>query len=147
MRFRESVYRKTPFYFIDVVPQKVPNRKIKHPAPYIYHPELFPDRVATNHPPLKATDRYRIVREVDEEPKWLKKESLTFALQNFENNLHHSNRTIWMLFLETASSWFINFSYWFLIILFWACWALKALSTSAIRISRVSSETLLALFS
>ena len=63
VHFRESVYRKVPFYFIDVIPKKLPNRKQQHPAPYIYHPELFPERVSKNHPSLTAVDKCRVTFE------------------------------------------------------------------------------------
>jgi large subunit ribosomal protein L27 len=48
--FRESKERKVPFYYIDVIPKELPNRKYGSPAPYNYHPELFPERAHLNHP-------------------------------------------------------------------------------------------------
>jgi ribosomal protein L27 len=36
--FRESRERKVPFYYIDVIPKELPNRKHGSPAPYNYHP-------------------------------------------------------------------------------------------------------------
>jgi ribosomal protein L27 len=42
VQFRDSVYRKTPYKIIDVIAKVLPNRKISHPPPYNYHPELFP---------------------------------------------------------------------------------------------------------
>lgn len=38
VHFRDSLYRKVPYKIIDVVPTVLPNRKMKHPAPYMYHP-------------------------------------------------------------------------------------------------------------
>ena len=63
VRFREGEFRKASYYIIDVVPAKLPNRKQKHPAPYMYHPELFPERVSLNHPTITAIDRYRVTYE------------------------------------------------------------------------------------
>lgn len=60
VRFRQSEFRKVPFYYIDIVPAKLPNRNHRHPAPYIYHPELFPERQSLNHPQIKALDSYRV---------------------------------------------------------------------------------------
>jgi hypothetical protein len=39
-----------PFFYIDVIPKELPNRRYGAPAPYLYHPELFPERAANNHP-------------------------------------------------------------------------------------------------
>lgn len=36
--FRDGLDRKVPYKIIDVIPQKNPNRTIKHPPPYLYHP-------------------------------------------------------------------------------------------------------------
>jgi len=36
--FREGLYRKVAYKIIDVIPQKNPNRNMKHPPPYLYHP-------------------------------------------------------------------------------------------------------------
>lgn len=62
--FRLSNERKIPFYYIDVIPQVLPNRKFGAPSPYIYHPELFPERAAKNHPELVKVDNYHVkIRE------------------------------------------------------------------------------------
>jgi len=50
--FRISHERKVAFYYIDVIPKELPNRKYGSPPPYSYHPELFPDRAVNNHPEL-----------------------------------------------------------------------------------------------
>jgi large subunit ribosomal protein L27 len=42
VKFRISNERKIPYYFVDVEPKILPNRKHRPPTPYIYHPELFP---------------------------------------------------------------------------------------------------------
>ena len=54
--FRLSTERKVPFYYIDVVPQRLANRKQGAPSPYNYHPELFPERAERNHPELGQAD-------------------------------------------------------------------------------------------
>lgn len=36
--FRLDTVRRVPFYFIDVIPKKLPNRKYGSPSPYNYHP-------------------------------------------------------------------------------------------------------------
>jgi hypothetical protein len=50
--FRDGSDRKVAYKIIDVIPQRNPNRTIKHPPPYNYHPELFPERAFLNHPPI-----------------------------------------------------------------------------------------------
>ena len=50
VKFRLSNERKIPFYYIDVEPKTLHNRKYGAPTPYNYHPELFPERAAFNHP-------------------------------------------------------------------------------------------------
>lgn len=38
VNFRPSVWRKRAFYYIDIEAQQIPNRKVKIPMPYNYHP-------------------------------------------------------------------------------------------------------------
>jgi len=42
VKFKLSHERKVPFYYINVEPKVLPNRKHAPPLPYNYHPELFP---------------------------------------------------------------------------------------------------------
>ncbi len=56
--------------------------------------------------------------------------------KNCKFQLQVSNNTACMVFLDTFSTWESSLSYWFLIILFWACYILTAFSKSAILISR-----------
>lgn len=60
VKFRESLYRKVPYKIIDVLPTELPNRKMKHPAPYIYHPELFPERSKLNHPAVQKLTNKKV---------------------------------------------------------------------------------------
>lgn len=53
VHFRKGDWRKRGFYWVDVIPEELPNRLSKPPSPYNYHPELFPERAKLNHPPLK----------------------------------------------------------------------------------------------
>jgi large subunit ribosomal protein L27 len=55
--FRENTWRKRKFYFLDIIPEELPNRDRHPPNPYNYHPELFPERAMKNHPPLKKVKR------------------------------------------------------------------------------------------
>lgn len=57
MTFRDSLYRKVPYKIIDVVAKSLPNKLMKHPAPYNYHPELFPERAKLNHPPIQSLNK------------------------------------------------------------------------------------------
>lgn len=62
VKFRESQYRRIPYKIIDVEPKENPNKKFKHPSPYNYHPELFPERAQFNHQPIvKAEERRRVI--------------------------------------------------------------------------------------
>lgn len=54
VKFRISHERKVPFYYVDVEPKVLPNRKHGAPLPYNYHPELFPERAVRNHPQVIA---------------------------------------------------------------------------------------------
>mmetsp|Transcript_8514 Transcript_8514/g.14344 ORF Transcript_8514/g.14344 Transcript_8514/m.14344 type:complete len:136 (-) Transcript_8514:281-688(-) len=36
---------------INVVPQEIPNRMVIPPPPFVFHPELFPEKAATNPAP------------------------------------------------------------------------------------------------
>ena len=60
VKFRDSKYRKVPYKIIDVIQQTLPNRTLKHPAPYNYHPELFPERAKLNHPIVQRLDKRKI---------------------------------------------------------------------------------------
>ena len=60
VHFRDSKYRKVPYKIIDVIPTELPNRKMKHPAPYMYHPELFPERAKMNHPSMRLVDKKKV---------------------------------------------------------------------------------------
>jgi ribosomal protein L27 len=60
VKFRISHERKIPFYYVDVLPKALPNRKHGAPAPYNYHPELFPERAVRNHPELVQADKYHV---------------------------------------------------------------------------------------
>ena len=58
--FRRSFERKVGFYYIDVIPKELPNRKHGAPSPYNYHPELFPERSETNHPEIVKVDKHHV---------------------------------------------------------------------------------------
>lgn len=76
VKFRDGLYRRYPYSIIDVEPAANPNRKFKHPAPYNYHPELFPERAALNHKPIKKVEgRNRVIVE------WLKNENITSIIR------------------------------------------------------------------
>jgi len=51
VNFRLDPYRKRKLYYVDVEPRELPNRKIRPPPPYVYHPELFPERATANPEP------------------------------------------------------------------------------------------------
>lgn len=61
VNFRPSVWRKRKFYFIDIDAQEIPNRKVKIPMPYNYHPELFPERALRNHPAVSLNAKGKVV--------------------------------------------------------------------------------------
>ncbi len=63
VKFRDSLYRKVPYKIIDVIPMTLPNRLMKHPAPYNYHPELFPERASLNHPQIQKLGNRKITFE------------------------------------------------------------------------------------
>lgn len=63
IKFRDSKYRKVPYKIIDVVQTTLPNRLMKHPPPYNYHPELFPERAHLNHVPIQRLDKKKITYE------------------------------------------------------------------------------------
>lgn len=60
VKFRLGDNRRSKYYLIDVEPTELPNRKFKHPSPYNYHPELFPERALLNHKPFKAEGKCRV---------------------------------------------------------------------------------------
>ena len=63
VKFRDSQYRKVPYKIIDVIPTTLPNRQMKHPAPYLYHPELFPERSKLNHPSMQMVAKKKVTYE------------------------------------------------------------------------------------
>jgi large subunit ribosomal protein L27 len=63
VKFRISHERKVAFYYVDVEPTALPNRKHAPPLPYNYHPELFPERAGRNHPQLVAVDKHHVKLE------------------------------------------------------------------------------------
>ena len=50
-RSRRAFNMKRKMHIIHVIPRETANR-IRRPAPYVYHPELFPEREATNPEPM-----------------------------------------------------------------------------------------------
>lgn len=45
---------------------------MKHPAPYIYHPELFPERAKFNHPSVQKLANKKVTFEGIENEQQLK---------------------------------------------------------------------------
>ena len=72
VHFRESKYRKVPYKIIDVIATQLPNRMMKHPAPYMYHPELFPERAKLNHPSMRFVDKKKVTFDGIEQETQLK---------------------------------------------------------------------------
>ncbi|KAM3132745.1 hypothetical protein pb186bvf_015173 [Paramecium bursaria] len=48
--FRRDPHKYKKTYFVDIIKTENPNRTVRPPPPYCYHPELFPE-LAKNNPP------------------------------------------------------------------------------------------------
>ena len=68
VQFEKDVWRKKKLFYVNVIPRENPNRYIKPPPPYCYHPELFPELAVNNPEPVIHTFPARRSSKVEKFP-------------------------------------------------------------------------------
>lgn len=75
--FRRDPYKYKKTFFVDVIPRENPNRTMRPPPPYCYHPELFPELAKNNPQPFVVTKKQKEIEpKPTKEPSYKIVESL-----------------------------------------------------------------------
>jgi len=63
VKFERVEWKKNKKFTINVEAEEIPNRGyVKHPPPFMYHPELYPQRALNNPKPFVSTNGPRIIK-------------------------------------------------------------------------------------
>lgn len=108
IKFTQDPWSRRRKISVHVVEQEVANRKIYHPKPFMYHPELYPELAKNNVTPEPLTINYDIKvkkkSEITKLKKEAKKNNVEFSKIHSEINLDRTANNLRNSILKSAKA-------------------------------------------